>query len=99
LLAIQYLLKQKGIPVIFFGSNTSTEELKELMAKRNATHLFVHMITNCGDLDPQAWTGELMDLFPDVTILAAGKLFSGLESERIRVFTNMAEFNEYLASV
>lgn len=99
LIVIQYILKQKGIPVIYFGVNTRIDHLRELLDKRSVTHIFVHMITNMGNVDPEAWIRELQQLYPHVKVLAGGASFSNLSNKKVTVFTNLKELLDYLSAV
>ncbi len=98
LLLLQYSLRERGIPSVYFGVNTDMEQIKDYLEKNEATHIFVHLITNFTHLEPGSLLHELHQHFPEIKIFASGKVFKNMEVHypNTRVFDTVQHFISYL---
>lgn len=94
LLFVQYCLRKRGITSTFLGVNTAIEDLKTLLSKMNATHLFVHFTTNFSDAAPESLLVSLSTLFPNLQVFAAGKTFekTSLTHPNIKILHQLPDF-------
>ncbi len=94
LLFVQYCLKKRGINSTFLGVNTSVDDLKILLSKMKATHLFVHFTTNFSDQDPDSLLTELCSSFPSLEVFAAGRLFekTTITYPKLKIFYQLPDF-------
>lgn len=94
LLFVQYCLKKRGITSTFLGVNTSVDDLKMLLSKMNATHLFVHFTTNFNPSKPEEMLIELCHTFPSLKVFAAGKLFekTTITQPNLKIFHQLPDF-------
>jgi DNA-binding transcriptional MerR regulator len=79
ILFMQYMLKKKGVPYLYVGSNTDALILKticrqqdELTAGNRITQLYFYLVTNLLRTDLGSYLQQLSDLFPDKEIVFAG---------------------------
>lgn len=94
LLFVQYCLRKRGITSTFLGVNTSVNDLKTLLTKMKATHLFVHFTTNFSDAEPEEMLIDLCSSFPSLEVFAAGRIFekTTLDQPNLRVFHRLPDF-------
>lgn len=94
LLFVQYCLKKRGINSTLLGVNTSVNDLKVLLTKMKATHLFVHFTTNFTSIAPKEMLVELCTRFPKLQIFAAGRLFEkmSIDQPNLRIFHQLPNF-------
>jgi DNA-binding transcriptional MerR regulator len=94
LLFIQYCLKKRGIGCSLLGVNTTLSELNDFLSTTSVTHLFVHLTTNFTDNEPAELVEDLCKLYPDIQVLASGRVFNGLthELENLTLFMDILDF-------
>lgn len=98
ILFVQYSLRQRGIPSMYFGVNTDTAQISDFLEKNEATHLFLHLITNFTHHEPASILHDLHQQFPKLTILASGRAFKDLEvtNKKTRIFNTVQDFISYV---
>lgn len=97
LLFMQYLLKKKGVPVVFFGPNVDIDTLLVYQRAHQPTHLFCHLITNLGQLSSAELAEQLLQHFPDQELVLSGPSFRDVELsapnvKRLRSLQDMLDF-------
>ncbi|HEX4958945.1 MAG TPA: MerR family transcriptional regulator [Lacibacter sp.] len=99
ILFIQYLLKKNGKRAHYFGTNLSTEVLKEYIHQQQVTHLHLHMITNLSTDSMDALAQQMLDRFSLQTIIVSGPLTKEvtLRHERLVVLRSFEELLSYCA--
>jgi MerR family transcriptional regulator, light-induced transcriptional regulator len=97
LLLAQYLLKKQGHTVVVMGKNTSIESLQYYCERRPVTHLYVHLITNFTAYTAEDYVQQLIRIFPQKTIVAAGPAFKQIQqvSEKLVVLKSVKEMISY----
>jgi DNA-binding transcriptional MerR regulator len=74
LLFIQYLFKRNKRRVCYLGTNTSLSDLSFCLERRPITHLYFHIITNLSGKTLDELVEELLNNFPDKTLVVSGPL-------------------------
>lgn len=97
-LFVQYILRQRGIPSVYFGVNTDMDQISDFLEKNEATHLFLHLITNFTHLEPGTLLSDLHLRFPKLNILAAGRAFKDVkvDNDKTMFFDTMKHFVSYI---
>lgn len=72
LLYLHYLLRKNGWSVVFLGKNVNLAVVKECAAVPGIQYLFLHLLTNLTQLDPEDYLEELVRQFPGKMIIASG---------------------------
>jgi DNA-binding transcriptional MerR regulator len=99
LLFVQYSLKQRGIPNVLFGINTSVDFVRVYQHEKKATHLFLFMATNFTNKEPQELIEDIKTNFPTMQINIAGYSFRNMEltsGDRVKLFNTVQDFLNYL---
>lgn len=101
LLFAQYLLKKQGHVVVLMGKNTSIETIRYYCDRKPVTHLYVHLITNFTAHTAEDYVQQLVNMFPEKTIVAAGPAFKQVRQEaaKLVVLRSVAEMVGYTAQV
>lgn len=99
LLLVQFSLRQRGIPSVYFGVNTSVDQVSDYLDKNQATHLFLHLITNFSQLEPIVLLDDLYKRFRSLQILAAGRVFRDVKHNGVKLFDTVQHFLDYLNGV
>lgn len=97
-LFVQYSLRQRGIPSVNFGVNTNMDMISDFLEKNEATHLFLHLITNFTHLEPCTFLNDLHLRFPKLNILASGRAFKDVkvDNDKTMLFDTMKDFISYI---
>ncbi|WP_121355465.1 MerR family transcriptional regulator [Flavisolibacter nicotianae] len=73
LLFINYLLRKNGWRVLYLGSNSKLEDLREAANVPGVRYLYLHLITNFTGVSLDDYFELLRKSFPDKIIVASGK--------------------------
>lgn len=73
LLFINYLLRKNGWRVLYLGTNSKLEDLREAASVPDVRYLYLHLITNFTGVSLDDYFETLRKSFPDKFILASGK--------------------------
>ncbi len=74
LLFVAYLLKQKGITIIYLGANIPLEELKTVTSLKNPTYLYTHLTTAGQNFSFEKFLSILHKDFRNIPIIMSGRL-------------------------
>lgn len=96
LLLIHYLLKKSGNQIVYFGIDVSVDDLKLYVAGKPNCMLYLHMVTNFTDMEPEAYLDMLCGCFPGKKIFASGPVFKeGISyPEQVRIIHQLKELKE-----
>jgi len=96
LLLIHYLLKKSGNPIVYFGIDISIDELKLYVAGNPSCTLYIHMVTNFTDMEPEAYVEMLCTCFPGKKIFASGPVFKNDAGypEQVKIFHSLNDLRE-----
>ncbi|MER3464150.1 MAG: helix-turn-helix-type transcriptional regulator [Chitinophagaceae bacterium] len=72
LLFINYLLKKTGWQTIYLGASQSLETLKYIVEARNATHIYLHLLTNLSGFEVDDLLEKICTTFPKQKVFASG---------------------------
>lgn len=72
LLYLHYMLRKWGWSVLFLGKNIELPVLQQCADQHNIQYLFLHLLTNLTQMDPEVYLEQLIKLFPDKKIVASG---------------------------
>jgi methanogenic corrinoid protein MtbC1 len=97
-LFVQYSLRLRGIQSVYFGVNTDMGQIHDFLEKNEATHLFLHLITNFTHLESGLLVEDLSRHFPKLKILASGRAFKDIqvENQNTTIFDTVQDFIAYL---
>lgn len=70
---------------LYFGSNTSVEQLAYYCRHKPVTHLYFHFITNFMFREPQEYINCLADKFPEKKIIGSGPALQHVHSHASNV--------------
>ncbi|WP_431217520.1 cobalamin B12-binding domain-containing protein [Puia sp. P3] len=85
LLYMRYRMKQRGMYTVYFGRNTSLEELRYYGSQRPFTHLYFHLVTQLLRHDPVQYIQKLVEFFPDRQIIVSGNIGAAGQFEHPQV--------------
>ena len=93
LLFIKYLFKKSGIPVTYFGVNTSLSKLREYLDQKHVTHLYFHVITFFSDDNLEQLVKDILKEYPDKQLLISGPPSRVLEiqNQKLRILSSLQE--------
>lgn len=99
LLFMHYLMKKRGIPVVFFGRNVDIDTLLIYQRAFQPTHLFCHVLTNLTSLSAQEVGEQLAQHFPQTQVVLSGPAFKDIEAQGknvriLRSLDNMLTFSK-----
>jgi MerR family transcriptional regulator, light-induced transcriptional regulator len=97
LLLSHYFLKKNGYSVVYFGINTSIEDLKNYAELNPSFQLYFHLLTNFTDKDPENYLKLLCSAFPAKKIFASGPVFKeNLNySNQVKIILSLKELSEF----
>jgi DNA-binding transcriptional MerR regulator len=78
LLYMRYLLKKNGVHTVYYGKDTTLDELKYYCSHKQVSHLYFHLVTNLLRCDPAQYVEKLSRLFPDKQLVISGCLAQSL---------------------
>ncbi len=93
LLVVQYILRKHGVKIVFFGSNTSVEQLVYYCRYKPVTHLYFHFITNFLIKEPQNYLDCLAAKFPEQKIIGSGPALQHVcrHSSNVKILRSLEE--------
>lgn len=96
LLVVQHILRKHGVKTVFFGSNTSIEQLAYYCRHKPVTHLYFHFITNFLIREPQKYLDCLSVKFPEKKIIGSGPALQHVHppSANVKILGSLEEIME-----
>lgn len=85
LLFINYMLRKNSRGTVYLGSNTSFEELEQVVSITGIKTIYIHLITNFTGLNLDEYMENICRKFSNSQVLLSGEGFRSLQ----RQFTNM----------
>lgn len=91
LLFSQYLLKQNGDKVIYFGANITVDKLESYVGEKPVTYILLHWITVISQADITDYVEKLAARFPEITIIVSGPKAAEIinPSKNVRLLLSM----------
>lgn len=85
LLFLHYMLRKWGWSVLFLGKNITFDVLDSFKDHKEIKYLFLHLLTNLTQLDPDVYLEQLVRHFPDKKIIASGRAIHGVQRPFVNV--------------
>jgi len=104
ILMMHYLLKERGIKSIYFGSNVSIESLQAYCSKYSVSHFYTHVITHLQKQEPEEFVAEMSAMFPQQQIIISGITMQSIQRDFVNVHLisgelYMQSFMDYILKV
>jgi DNA-binding transcriptional MerR regulator len=102
LLFVAYLLKQKGITIIYLGVNIPLEELKTITSLKNPTYLYTHVTTAGQNFNFEKFLSILHKDFRNIPIIMSGLLTTSYEKKippKIIFKKSLAEVFQFISEL
>lgn len=100
LLFTSYLLKKYAKPFIYYGANTSLDELKAISNFTKANEFYFHLITNFTGQRIDDYISLLINTFPEKKIIMSGPLTCKvtIKPDTLLLLTSLAQSLNYIKS-
>ncbi len=94
---VHYLLKKNQHKAIYFGCNTSLQDIEIYGQKRSFTYLFFHLVTNLTSFLPDEYLQQISQRFPDKQIIMSGIQVQQVTQipENVRLLKSINEIVEF----
>lgn len=94
---VHYLLKKNQNKVIYFGSNTSLQNIETYRQSRSFTYLYFHLVTNLTSILPDEYLLKISKHFPDKQIIMSGIQVQQVTQipRNVRLLKSMNEIVEF----
>lgn len=103
LLFLQFLLKSRGVKVIYLGSNVPVKDLEYVVELKKPDYIYTHLTTVMKEFNFDKFLNNLKTRFPQQQVLISGLLAQTFEKKtvpsNIRFLKSLAEVNELLAKL
>jgi len=102
LLYMYYVLKSRGIEVIYLGANVPMRDVAFIVDVKKPLHLYTHITCITGNFKMEKYLNQLRELVPNTPIIVSGQL---AQTQQKRINTgisfkqSMSEVMEYVASL
>lgn len=99
LLYLNYLLRKNGWAVLFLGKNISLDVLRQCAEQPGVKYLFLHLLTNLTQIDPDLYLEELIRMFPDKKIVVSGTIVHQIQRSflGVKLLLSDKEIHEFIA--
>ena len=77
LLFMHYLLKCRGINVIYLGCSIPINDVAYVVRAKNPDYLYCHLTTNVHKFNFEKFLADLSNQFPDMPVIVSGQLTAG----------------------
>ena len=103
LLFLQFMLKSRGVKVIYLGSNVPVKDLEYVVELKKPDYVYTHLTTVMKEFNFDKFLNNLKMRFPQQQILISGLLAQTFEKKivpsNIRFLKSLAEVNELLGTL
>lgn len=102
LLFVAFLLKKKGISVIYLGANISFEDLNAVVTVKKPDYLYAHLTTAGPDFDFEKFISTLNNDFRKFHVIISGRLTHSYEKkipQKIIFKKSLAEVKEFIRGI
>ena len=99
LLFVYYLLKQKGIKVIYLGANVPLKDAHYVIDVKHPTHVYFHLTSLPLRLNFQKFIGALGTKAPQIKILLSGSIAEGFKKNQPTNLTLLQSLPQVLAYI
>jgi DNA-binding transcriptional MerR regulator len=102
LLYVAFLLKKKGIPVIYLGTNIPFSELKSVTSVKKPSYLYTHLTTAGKSFRLESFLSTLTTEFRNYPIIISGRLIASYAKKipaKITLKKSLGEVSEFIAGL
>lgn len=102
LLYMYYVLKSRGVQVIYLGANVPIRDVVHLASVKKPDHLYTHITCITGNFKMEKYLNQLRDLIPDTPIVVSGSVARNQHNRiqpTISLKKSMGEVMDYVASL
>ncbi len=102
LLFVHYLLKSKGVKVIYLGSNVPIKDLEYLSSLKSPDFVYTHLTSLANNFNFDKFLNQLGTKIPKQNIIVSGHLTSCYKKklpENIHFKTSLSEVMEFIATI
>ena len=97
LLYMRSLMRKNGIFTVYFGKDTSLEELEYYCRQKPVTHLYFHLVTRLLRCEPEDYIKRITRTFPDKHVVVSGWLGDSLRHvpSQVRILKSLQEMQAF----
>lgn len=103
LLFLQYMLKSRGVKVIYLGANVPVKDLEYIVELKKPDYIYTHLTTVIKEFNFDKFINNLKIRFPNQQIVISGLMAQTFQKKTIpsnfRFLKSFAEVNDFLASL
>jgi DNA-binding transcriptional MerR regulator len=102
LLYMYYLLKSRGIQVIYLGANVPIKDVAFIVKAKTPLHLYTHITCITGNFKIEKYLNHLREALPEIPIIVSGQLAQSQQKRMnngIQFKQSIAEVMDYVASL
>ena len=103
LLFLQYLLKMRGIKVIYLGASVPVKDLDYVVELKKPDYIYTHLTTVIKEFNFDKFINSLKQKFPQQQIIISGLMAQTFEKKAVppnfRFIKSFTELNEFLGTL
>lgn len=103
LLFLQYLLKSRGVKIIYLGANVPVKDLEFVVQLKKPDYVYTHLTTVMKEFNFDKFLNNLKTKLPNSNILISGLLTQTFEGKaatgNIRFLKSLAEVTEFISTL
>jgi DNA-binding transcriptional MerR regulator len=103
LLFLHYMLKARGVKVIYLGANVPVKDLEYIIELKKPDYIYTHLTTVIKEFNFDKFINNLKIRFPQQKILISGLMAQTFEKKQLpsnfRLLKSFTEVNDFLSSL
>ncbi len=103
LLFLHYMLKSRGVKVIYLGANVPVKDLEFIVATKKPDFVYTHLTTVMKEFNFDKFINNLKNRFPEQKVLISGLLAQTFEKKavpaNIKFLKSFAEVTEFMSGL
>jgi DNA-binding transcriptional MerR regulator len=103
LLFLHYMLKSRGVKVIYLGANVPVKDLEFIVETKKPDFIYTHLTTVMKEFNFDKFINNLKNRFPEQQVLISGLLAQTFEKKsvpsNIRFLKSFAEVTEFMSGL
>jgi DNA-binding transcriptional MerR regulator len=103
LLFLHYMLKARGVKVIYLGANVPVSDLEYIIELKKPDYIYTHLTTVIKEFNFDKFINNLKIRFPQQKILISGLMAQTFEKKQLpsnfRLLKSFTEVNDFLSSL
>ncbi len=100
LLAVNYLLKKNGVATTYFGTNVSTDSLRDYSSQHSVSHFYSHITTDLNKLDMENSIGGVCKKFSHIPVIISGPANKCVQKKQdnLKILSSLEEIIQFTNS-